>query len=1066
MKKLLQPVSLLLCLCLFFNVSSIFSQTSCAGTIDVAAVYGIKADGVTDNYPALQRLNADWRGADKCYVEFVFPAGQVNYSKSFWLDGIDSFKVIGKNTNFVNTANDANDMGNCPLNNSGLLITGGRMTAGHRFKTVEKGSATITLIDAASYSVGDRIFIAGYEEQFYGYPPNPRFFEWNSVKAINGSVITLGKPLRWAYNENWKDVANMLPVSDVTSFGKPRIYKINNYSRYAVFKDCNFLRGPGVKSYTTSAFRYISDVLICENVYAEDFWPSENRVAIYTNCRSKTFELDKMNEFVKIEGCSVSGGSASPITASLTAATGVDSLVLIKNTFENYCPLSPRILYASGNTFKSKTLDPPLYPHPEATWVEKVYLKDNVFFGGDKPYTSTMYRWTKGSFTTISNTSNSVTFSGLNNVPAKLMGHGEVVKSNDGATAIVTDISWDGANWLVNLGSIKGTLNTNQVWNFNTEEKVVDLCGNSSLDGKMIYPNQTSPCAVSIAPQPPTLNLTSPSSGSSFTAPATINITADASDADGTIVKVEFFNGATKLGEDLSAPYSFSWSNVTSGNYTITAKATDNGGLSTISSGINISVNVSANIAPTAKLTSPTTGSNFTAPAILNLTTDASDADGTITKVEFFNGATKLGEDITAPYSFTWTDVSPGSYTITAKATDNGGLSTTSQNANITVAVNVNLAPTLNLTSPSSGSSFTAPATINITADASDADGTIVKVEFFNGATKLGEDLSAPYSFSWSNVTSGNYTITAKATDNGGLSTTSQNVDATVSTTDSVPVVSAPSACANLGSITYEYWDKVEWKGYLYIPQDKDPTSTKNLTSFSTPSRVADYYAGRIRGYICPPQTGYYTFYLTADNLGELWLSTDENPNNKQSIASVKDWTNTNQYEKYSSQKSKPIYLETGRRYYVEAQYIEQNGGDHLSVAWDLPNQTSERPIKGEHLIPYTNVEAASRMKTGDMGQKVTLDKVDLYGQEQLKVYPNPFDNEATIEFSLSENSKVSLQIYNQHGALVKTIYQGNITGGLINRYSFKASNLASGVYICRLVSDKKVLQQQMVHVK
>jgi hypothetical protein len=290
----------------------------------------------------------------------------------------------------------------------------------------------------------------------------------------------------------------------------------------------------------------------------------------------------------------------------------------------------------------------------------------------------------------------------------------------------------------------------------------------------------------------------------------------------------------------------------------------------------------------------------------------------------------------------------------------------------------------------------------------------------------------------------------------------------TTTTTDSVPVVSAPSTCANLGSITYEYWDKVEWKGYLYIPQDREPTSTENVSSFSTPSRVADYYAGRLRGYICPPQTGYYTFYLTADNLGELWLSTDENPDNKQSIASVKDWTNTNQYEKYPSQKSKQIYLETGRRYYVEAQYIEQNGGDHLSVKWDLPNQTSQRPIKGEHLIPYTNVEAASRMKTAEynMGQKVTLSKVDLYGQEQLKVYPNPFGEETTIEFSLSENSKVSLQIYNQQGALVKTIYQGNITGGLINRYSFKASNLASGVYICRLLSDKKVLQQQMVHVK
>ena len=140
--------------------------------------------------------------------------------------------------------------------------------------------------------------------------------------------------------------------------------------------------------------------------------------------------------------------------------------------------------------------------------------------------------------------------------------------------------------------------------------------------------------------------------------------------------------------------------------------------------------------APTVQLTSPTAGSNFTAPATINLTANASDADGSIVKVEFYNGSTKLGEDLSAPYSFSWTNVAAGNYTITAKATDNSGLSTTSQDANISVATNVNLAPTIQLTSPTAGSNFTAPATIALTANASDADGSIVKVEFYNGNNK------------------------------------------------------------------------------------------------------------------------------------------------------------------------------------------------------------------------------------------------------------------------------------------------------------------------------------------
>ncbi|NML21762.1 DNRLRE domain-containing protein [Pseudoflavitalea sp. G-6-1-2] len=89
---------------------------------------------------------------------------------------------------------------------------------------------------------------------------------------------------------------------------------------------------------------------------------------------------------------------------------------------------------------------------------------------------------------------------------------------------------------------------------------------------------------------PPTVSITSPANNATFTAPATVNITANAADADGTVSKVEFFNGSTKLGEDLAAPFEFSWSNVAAGSYTITAKATDNGNASTTSTAVNISV--------------------------------------------------------------------------------------------------------------------------------------------------------------------------------------------------------------------------------------------------------------------------------------------------------------------------------------------------------------------------------------------------------------------------------------------------------------------------------------------
>ena len=97
-------------------------------------------------------------------------------------------------------------------------------------------------------------------------------------------------------------------------------------------------------------------------------------------------------------------------------------------------------------------------------------------------------------------------------------------------------------------------------------------------------------CAVSSSNIPPTVSLTAPAASAVFAAPATITLTATASDADGSIAKVEFYQGSTLLGQDLTAPYSYTWTGVAGDAYSLTAKATDNGNANTTSAPVNILV--------------------------------------------------------------------------------------------------------------------------------------------------------------------------------------------------------------------------------------------------------------------------------------------------------------------------------------------------------------------------------------------------------------------------------------------------------------------------------------------
>jgi uncharacterized repeat protein (TIGR02543 family) len=178
-----------------------------------------------------------------------------------------------------------------------------------------------------------------------------------------------------------------------------------------------------------------------------------------------------------------------------------------------------------------------------------------------------------------------------------------------------------------------------------------------------------------------------------------------------------------------------------------------------------------SNQLPTVSLISPASGSTLAAGVPTIVRASAADPDGLVARVDFFvTTGVVLGSDTAPPYEVTWVPPTPGPYVLIAQVTDNVGATVLSSTVSVTAAANQ--APALSVTSPPPGAVFVAPATVTLSADASDPDGTITRVEFFEGATSRGFDTTSPYSVTWSDVAAGNHALTAVATDNSGATTT------------------------------------------------------------------------------------------------------------------------------------------------------------------------------------------------------------------------------------------------------------------------------------------------------
>ncbi|GAB3527954.1 hypothetical protein GCM10027443_05090 [Pontibacter brevis] len=266
-----------------------------------------------------------------------------------------------------------------------------------------------------------------------------------------------------------------------------------------------------------------------------------------------------------------------------------------------------------------------------------------------------------------------------------------------------------------------------------------------------------------------------------------------------------------------------------------------------------------------------------------------------------------------------------------------------------------------------------------------------------------------------------------------------------------------PTSCSATGSILREQWDGVSGGSVSDIPVDRTPSSTSQLRVLETTSGLGYNYGARVRGYICPPQTGDYTFYIAGDDNAELWLSSDDNPSNKRKIASVTGWTYARQWNKYSSQKSAPVRLETGKRYYIEVLHKQGGQGDNMAVAWTMPDGRMEAPVAGSRLSPVMSASTSSGL-TGASELAGPLQD-----EAELKAYPNPFTTDATVQFTLTDAGEVSLELYDVQGRRVRSLYKGAAEANATRSFELSAEGLTRGVYIIRLVTGAKVITQKIV---
>lgn len=229
------------------------------------------------------------------------------------------------------------------------------------------------------------------------------------------------------------------------------------------------------------------------------------------------------------------------------------------------------------------------------------------------------------------------------------------------------------------------TYNSNNIQAFSTVNTTINFpaAGNQIIRVEF-YGTYSGITWLSFAPTGMSATITSPANNAKVNPLTTVTLSATATATANKISMVEFYNGDQLLGTDSTSPYNYSWQNIPAGTFRITAKAYDTSGNGFFATPITFQGN---NTPPAINIVSPLQYTTFLEGSNFDITANASDTDGSIANVQFYNGINLLGSVADSPYVYQWYGSATGTYQITASATDNLGATTSTKPLTLSIGI-------------------------------------------------------------------------------------------------------------------------------------------------------------------------------------------------------------------------------------------------------------------------------------------------------------------------------------------------------------------------------------------
>jgi Carbohydrate binding module (family 6)/PA14 domain len=319
----------------------------------------------------------------------------------------------------------------------------------------------------------------------------------------------------------------------------------------------------------------------------------------------------------------------------------------------------------------------------------------------------------------------------------------------------------------------------------------------------------------------------------------------------------------------------------------------------------------------------------------------------------------------------------------------------------------------------------------------------VEKITYFNGDTEIGEATQPPFAYVWQNPPVGAYALTAVVTLRSGITNRSTVVSGTV------------LDVTETHGLLREVWRGVPGASVDALRkrpafQNNQPDERDIAPNFTAVPKGSNF-GMRLRGFLTAPLDGDYTFMICTDDGSELWLSSSEDPAQRQRIAWQPDFAALNQWDKYPDQTSKPIRLQKDQRYFIEIFLQQGIAQGHMSIAWKRPDGQDERPIPAQFVKPIALdmvVPNAGEQKASEPKEKVavpipaviplTIPEVPagplLIGKNALSAKIVHLSAEGNTDWIMYGDKDVSTQVRKRDGTMSLSVARG-VNGAGIKRY-------------------------------